>query len=701
MPPPPKPPPRETPPGLPRPPMFFLLGWLIVLVLVPTLMFVLKDGGKGFSKPDLLTQSQLEEALKDKRVTKTETRPLEGYVFKVTGEYRRQKTNVTGSPEAKDAQGEKPRPFEAKVIYSETVDKLIRDNSEERDCKIQNSWLGPVLIQVVPLLLLLFLGYYLFSRQIRRGGGAMDFGKSRARLWTASQNKVTFADVCGVDEAKEEVQEIVDYLKDPAKFQKLGGRIPRGVLMIGPPGTGKTLLGRAIAGEAGVPFFSISGSDFVEMFVGVGASRVRDMFEEAQRNSPCLIFIDEIDAVGRSRFSGIGGGHDEREQTLNALLVQMDGFEASTGVIVIAATNRPDVLDPALLRPGRFDRQVTVDLPDVKGRAAILKVHASKTTLSPTTDLTAIARGTPGFSGADLANLVNEAALLAARHNKTQIEQADLEEARDKVCWGKERRSRKIDERERRLTAFHEAGHALAGLHCEHAEPLHKITIIPRGNAYLGATMSLPEQDRYTRSRAELVESLVVLMGGRVAEEIVFQDVTTGASQDIRQATALAKKMVCEWGMSARMGLINYGGGRSEHIFLGRDMIRNEEYSEVTAREIDEEIRKLVDGAHTRTNEILSLHRDQLDLLATTLLERETLNAVDVYELLGMEEKLAAVKKAAEEAAKVQAEELAALTAVKVTPQPEDDDETRRRRLEGLSLDDHPHHDDGGKPPKA
>ncbi len=403
--------------------------------------------------------------------------------------------------------------------------------------------------------------------------------------------------------------------------------------MVGPPGTGKTLLARAIAGEAGVPFFSISGSDFVEMFVGVGASRVRDMFAEGKRHAPCILFIDELDAIGRSRFSGLGGGHDEREQTLNALLVELDGFEANTGIIVMAATNRPDVLDPALLRPGRFDRQVSVDLPDVTGRLGILKVHAKNVSMSENADLQRIARATPGYSGADLANLINEAALQAAREGKDAVETPHLEEARDKVWWGKEKRSRELDERDRRIGAYHEAGHTLVGLLCKHAHPLHKVTIVPRGNAYLGATMHLPDTDRYTQTYHEMIDQLVVLMGGRVAEELVFGDFTSGASMDIKQATNFAKKMVCEWGMSEAIGPVNYGN-REEPIFVGRELSRTQDHSEQTAREIDEEMHRIIEECLRHARKLLSENMQRLRLLGETLLEKETLTADEIYELL-------------------------------------------------------------------
>jgi cell division protease FtsH len=464
------------------------------------------------------------------------------------------------------------------------------------------------------------------------GKGALNFGKSKARMLSRDKNKITFKDVAGVDEAKEEVQEIVEFLKDPKKFQKLGGRIPKGVLMIGPPGTGKTLLARAIAGEADVPFFSISGSDFVEMFVGVGASRVRDMFEQGKKSAPCLIFIDEIDAVGRHRGHGLGGGHDEREQTLNALLVEMDGFDTQEGVIIIAATNRPDVLDPALLRPGRFDRQITVALPDVKGREEILRVHAKKVKIAEGVDLAVVARGTPGYSGAELANVINEAALLAARKGSKAISLPDLEEARDKVRWGRERRSLALSQKEKENTAYHEAGHALLLELLEYTEPLHKVTIIPRGPS-LGSTMWLPEEDKYNMRKRELLDSLVVSMGGRVAEEIIFGDVTSGARGDIKQATGMARKMVCEWGMSERMGMVEYGD-HDDYVFLGRDMHKSRDYSEATAQEIDREVRKLCDDAYGRAREILNTHRDKLETIAKALLEFETLDGSQIRDII-------------------------------------------------------------------
>ncbi|MSO77302.1 MAG: ATP-dependent metallopeptidase FtsH/Yme1/Tma family protein [Alphaproteobacteria bacterium] len=491
-----------------------------------------------------------------------------------------------------------------------------------------------VLISWFPMLLLIGVWVF-FMRQMQSGGGrAMGFGKSRARLLTERSGRVTFEDVAGIDEAKQELEEIVEYLRDPQKFQRLGGRIPKGVLLVGPPGTGKTLLARAIAGEANVPFFTISGSDFVEMFVGVGASRVRDMFEQGKKNAPCIIFIDEIDAVGRHRGAGLGGGNDEREQTLNQLLVEMDGFEANEGVILIAATNRPDVLDPALLRPGRFDRQVTVPNPDILGREKILRVHMRKVPLSPDIDAKVIARGTPGFSGADLANLVNEAALLAARRNRRVVTMRELEDAKDKVLMGAERRSMVMTEEEKRLTAYHEGGHALVSLYTAGADPLHKVTIIPRGRA-LGVTMSLPERDRYAHSRKELQARLAVLFGGRVAEELILGDenVTTGAGDDIRQATNIARRMVTEFGMSEKLGPLRYADNEEE-VFLGHSVTQRKNVSDRTASLIDEETRHLVEQGEVAARAILTGHMDQLHKLAAGLLEYETLSRDDIERLL-------------------------------------------------------------------
>ena len=485
-----------------------------------------------------------------------------------------------------------------------------------------------ILVSWVPMLLLVGVWIF-FMRQMQAGGGkAMSFGKSKARLFAGKDNKVTFQDVAGIDEAKEELQEIIEFLTDPKKFTKLGGRIPKGVLLVGSPGTGKTLLARAIAGEANVPFFSISGSDFVEMFVGVGAARVRDLFTQGKKNAPCIIFIDEIDAVGRHRGAGLGGGHDEREQTLNQLLVEMDGFESNEGVIVMSATNRPDVLDPALLRPGRFDRQIVVSIPDVKGREAILKVHARKTVVDETVDLSIIARGTPGFTGADLENLVNEAALVAARRGKKAIDMSDFEHAKDKVLMGVERRSMIITLEERKNTAYHEAGHALVARLIPGSDPIHKVTIIPRGMA-LGLTQQLPIDERHTYPKEYLVNSITILLGGRAAEQLVLVHETTGAGNDIERATKLARKMICEWGMSDKMGPVNYGKDE-EHIFLGREIAKHRDFSEKTAQDIDEELKKLVHGCYERAKGLLSANIDALHAIANGLLEKETLDGQEI-----------------------------------------------------------------------
>jgi cell division protease FtsH len=492
------------------------------------------------------------------------------------------------------------------------------------------NWLSLVMT-LAPILLI--LGFWIFMmRQMQAGGNkALSFGKSRARLLTAQQKKATFKDVAGIDEAKEELYEIIDFLKDPQKFQKLGGRIPKGVLLVGPPGTGKTLLARAIAGEANVPFFSISGSDFVEMFVGVGASRVRDLFEQGKKNAPCIIFIDEIDAVGRHRGAGLGGGHDEREQTLNALLVEMDGFESNEGVILIAATNRPDVLDPALLRPGRFDRRVVVPRPDVRGREEILRVHTRKVPLAEDVDLSVIARGTPGFSGADMANLVNEAALWAARQNRKFVAMADFEMSKDKVLMGAERKSMILSDEEKRNTAYHEAGHALVAAMTPGADPLHKVTIIPRGMA-LGVTMQLPIDDKHTYTKEFLEAQLAVLMGGRAAEEIFLHHITTGAGNDIERATEIARQMVCEWGMSP-LGPLTFGK-KEEQIFLGREIAQHRDYSEDTAIKIDGEVRTIVSTGYAKARHILETHRETLERIAQALLDREVLDAAELKLLM-------------------------------------------------------------------
>jgi cell division protease FtsH len=539
--------------------------------------------------------------------------------------------------------------------YKPTFDADLTEKLLEKKISIQAkpeeervSWFS-IFISWFPLLLLVGIWIF-FMRQMQMGGGkAMSFGKSRAKLLTEAQGKITFEDVAGIEEAKEELEEIIAFLKEPKKFTALGGKIPKGVLLVGPPGTGKTLLARAVAGEAGVPFFSISGSDFVEMFVGVGASRVRDLFLQGKKNAPCIIFIDEIDAVGRHRGAGLGGGHDEREQTLNQLLVEMDGFESNEGVILIAATNRPDVLDPALLRPGRFDRQVVVPRPDVKGREQILTVHAKKVPLTPEVDLGVIARGTPGFSGADLANLVNEAALLAARNDKTSVDMQDFDAAKDKVLMGAERRSMVISDEEKKSTAYHEAGHTLVAKMVPGSDPVHKVSIIPRGRA-LGVTMQLPIEDKHSYNRESLLGRIAVLMGGRAAEELIFNTFTTGAGNDIERATEMARKMVCEWGMSDLMGPVSLGK-KDESIFLGRDMAMHKNFSEETAIKIDEEIKRIVDESYTRAITILREHEDVLHRLSLCLIEKENLSGVEVDEIIADDGPICNGKKAATAAA--------------------------------------------------
>jgi len=515
----------------------------------------------------------------------------------------------------------------------ELADRILEHSpgAEVRGKPARTNWIT-ALVSWLPLLV--FLGIWIFfMRQMQSGGNrAFSFGKSRARLLSGNQPKVTFRDVAGATEAKEELREIIEFLRDPRKFQRLGGKIPKGALLLGAPGTGKTLLAKAVAGEAGVPFFSMSGSDFVEMFVGVGASRVRDLFEQGKKNAPCIIFIDEIDAVGRHRGAGLGGGHDEREQTLNQLLVEMDGFEANEGVILIAATNRPDVLDPALLRPGRFDRQIVVDMPDVRGREGILKVHTRKIPLGKHVDLEILARGTPGFSGADLANLVNEAALLAARRDRKRVTMQDLEDAKDKVMMGAERRSLILTDEERTSIAYHEAGHALVAARLSTADPLHKVTIIPRGRS-LGSTLQLPEKDKYKLTKQYLQDRIVVLLAGRVADILVGNEPSTGASDDIDKASTLARRMVCEWGMSEKLGPLAYGQ-KEEQIFLGREIAQHRDYSEQTAIAIDEEVRSIIESAETRAREILEKETEVLHRLAEVLLEREVLDRTEIAAVL-------------------------------------------------------------------
>ncbi|HEV8541296.1 MAG TPA: ATP-dependent zinc metalloprotease FtsH [Verrucomicrobiae bacterium] len=598
------------------------LVWTLILVAIPVVIFLRTKTEHAF--PAML-RPQLEALLADK------DSKIDGKIYYAPPQSS-MLSEISGRYFITNAQGAlSEMPFRTKThLTDDLTQKLLDRGFQEGE---PNTLLMSVFVTVLPILLVAFLVYFFFIRQIKMAGkGALSFGKSKARLLSKEKNRTTFKDVAGVEEAKEEVSELVEFLKDPKKFQKLGGRIPKGILMIGAPGTGKTLLAKAIAGEADASFFSISGSDFVEMFVGVGASRVRDMFEQARKNTPCLIFIDEIDAVGRSRGHGLGGGNDEREQTLNALLVEMDGFDTQEGIIIIAATNRPDVLDPALLRPGRFDRQITVNLPDVRGREAILKVHAKNVKLEPGVDLAVIARGTPGYSGAELANLLNEAALLAARTNKKAIGMPELEEARDKVRWGRERRSLAMTDEEKRSTAWHEAGHALVNVLLEHTHPLHKVTIIPRGQA-LGATMYLPKQDILSHRRKQMLDQVATTMAGRIAEERYTQDISTGAAGDIQQATQLARAMVCQFGMSDKLGMIQYGDN-NEYVFLGREMIRSKDYSEKIAEDIDAEVKKIIDEGYQRATNLIETHRDKLEMLAQKLLEYETLDGAQVEEIV-------------------------------------------------------------------
>ena len=599
---------------------FTLLAWAGIIVLVVTL-FMMKNHiatpTAVLSQSDFLTKfssNQIAHATINFNAQSAPLTPISGEYF-----------------DAKDGKTKIPFVSPNAMLTQKMLDQLLV--SDKIEAGAPNAAVMGLVWSVAPIVVLALLFWFFFIRQIKAAGkGALSFGKSKARILSKDRNKTTFKDVAGVEEAMEEVSELVEFLKDPKKFQRLGGRIPKGVLMIGPPGTGKTLLAKAIAGEADAAFFSISGSDFVEMFVGVGASRVRDMFEQARKSTPCLIFIDEIDAVGRSRGHGLGGGNDEREQTLNALLVEMDGFDTQEGIIIIAATNRPDVLDPALLRPGRFDRQVTVNLPDVRGREAILKIHAKNVKLMPDVDLSIIARGTPGYSGAELANLLNEAALLAARTNKKGIGQTELEEARDKVRWGRERRSMAMSDEEKRATAWHEAGHALVSVLLKHTHPLHKVTIIPRGRA-LGVTMSLPKEDMLNMRRKQAIDTIIMTMAGRIAEEYVTDDISSGAAMDIQQATALAKAMVMHWGMSEKLGNVLYGEAQ-EYVFLGRDMMRTKDYSESTAQDIDMEVKRIVDGAFHTAKQLIETNRDKLEIVANSLLEYETLDGAQVEEIV-------------------------------------------------------------------
>ena len=613
--------------------------WLAIFLVLGVLLMLKNFDGE---KTTEFNQSQFIDALKENRILTADIYSEPNDVLSISGRYVLS-ADATSTPVKETAKVKKsPRPeylYKTRVQKTDEVDKLLQERTEAVTVKPNNdSWFS-ILGSILPLIVVFIIIYIFAARQFRNANkGAFDFGKSKARMIPPDELKVKFADIAGADEAKEEISEIVEFLKDPLKFKMLGGKIPKGSLLVGEPGTGKTLMAKAVACEAGVPFFAISGSDFVEMFVGVGASRVRDMFEQARKNMPCLIFIDEIDAVGRSRFSGWGGGHDEREQTLNAMLVEMDGLESRSGVIVLAATNRPDVLDPALLRPGRFDRQVVMDLPDINGRRQILDIHAKNIKLSDKADLDVVARTTPGFSGADLANLCNEAALLAARANKEEVTQTELEEARDKVSYGRERKSRKITDRERRLTAYHEAGHALVALHMEHATPVHKVTIIPRGQSYLGATFTMPKEDVYTRSRLELLAEMAMTMGGRVAEEQIFGDITTGASADIEHATRLARMMVCSFGMVDGIGPVRYGEFRN-HPHSRIDAPMPDSLGNETAREIDMAIRDLVKDALETARKVLKENADELEKFAQALLEKETMDISEINELLGRTEK--------------------------------------------------------------
>ncbi len=607
-----------------------MMIWILIFISLGTIFIY------NFNKTEYeeWEQSRFEEELAKGRIVSIKITHDNEKVAILEGKYIEDPTQISEYDKS-------DRFYRSKVVYSDRLDSEIRKQPGV-SIKVENkdTWFRNLVMTILPVIIVVGFLYFLFSRQMKMAGkGAMQFGRSKARMIMPEEQdkKITFKDVAGAEEAKEEMYEIVDYLKDPLKYKMLGARIPKGALLTGPPGTGKTLLAKAIAGEAGVPFFSISGSDFVEMFVGVGASRVRDMFDTARKYTPCLVFIDEIDAVGRSRFSGIGGGHDEREQTLNALLVEMDGLETQEGTIILASTNRPDVLDPALLRPGRFDRTVVLDLPDIKGRRQILDVHSKKIKMDSSVNLDTIAKSTPGFSGADIANMINESALLAARLNKSSVSMAEIEEARDKVRWGRERRSRKISDQEKKLTAYHESGHAIVALKCTKSMPVHKVTIIPRGIAYLGATMQMPEEDRYTKSKQELIDEMTILMGGRAAEELKIGDITSGASSDIEHATRIARLMVCNFGMSEKMGTVQYGG-RDEHIYLGRDIIKSESFSEDTAREIDNEIKKLIDSSAQRAKKILEENIDKLETLAQKLLECETLEGAEIKKLLGFEE---------------------------------------------------------------
>jgi cell division protease FtsH len=613
---------QKKPPGVFKVPPFTWVAWIAILAGILALMMLrthMTTQGEQLSQSEFLQKfnsNQIAHATINFNSQSSPLTPIVGSYSK-TGKDGKTVEVAFSSPNA--------------MLTQKMLDQLLV--SDKIEAGAPNAMLWSIGYQLLFFVGIGLLFWFFFIRQIKIAGkGALSFGRSKARMLAKDRNKTTFKDVAGIDEAIEEVSELVEFLKDPKKFQRLGGRIPKGVLMVGPPGTGKTLLAKAIAGEADASFFSISGSDFVEMFVGVGASRVRDMFEQARRNTPCLVFIDEIDAVGRSRGHGMGGGNDEREQTLNALLVEMDGFDTQEGIIIIAATNRHDVLDPALMRPGRFDRQVVVNLPDVRGREGILKVHAKNVKLAPEADLSIIARGTPGYSGAELANLLNEAALLAARLNKKSVGMSELEEARDKVRWGRERRSMAMSDEEKRATAWHEAGHALVNVLLKHVHPLHKVTIIPRGRA-LGVTMSLPKEDMLNMRKKQAIDSIILAMAGRIAEQYVTDDISSGAAMDIQQATQLARAMVMHWGMSEKLGNVLYGDSQ-EYVFLGRDFMRTKDYSEQTAQDIDAEVKRIIAEANKTAKELVEAYRDKLEIIAHGLLEFETLDGTQVHEIV-------------------------------------------------------------------
>jgi len=614
------------------------LIWIIIFISSIFLIQILSSGGY---EEYPVTYTQFKDLLKEKAIAEATVMGEE-----LHGVLKAEKTMTIGNKSVKVEHFVVTLPFIDSEMLKEWDAAGLRYKFKKKPVR----WTG-YFLNILPWLL--FIGVWIyFLRRVQGGGnqGIFSFGKSRARLWTSDRPKITFSDVAGCEEAKQELEEIIEFLKNPKKFVRLGGKIPKGALLVGPPGTGKTLLAKAVAGEAGVPFFSISGADFVEMFVGVGASRVRDLFEQGKRNAPCIIFIDEIDAVGRYRGAGLGGGHDEREQTLNQLLVEMDGFDENTNIIVLAATNRPDILDPALLRPGRFDRRIVVDVPDVKGREQILKVHTKNIPLAKDVDLSIIAKSTPGMVGADLANLVNEAALLAARKDKEAVGMEDFEEAKDKVLMGVERRSLRIPQRERELTAYHESGHALVAIMIPDADPVHKVTIIPRGRA-LGMTAQLPLDDRHNYSKSYIRSQLCVLLGGRAAEKLIFNELTTGAGNDIERATELARKMVCEWGMSEKLGPLTFGK-KGEEIFLGREIARHRDYSEETARLIDAEVKRFVEEAEEEASRILKEHMEALKKLAETLLEKEVLDGAEIKRIVEKVEK--ASKKATRRRRKVE-----------------------------------------------